>query len=634
LVGPAAAGPFAQDSSGRIWFAHGRGGLGYVQDATVRVIEAPEVPREPINSMLFRSDGTLWIGQAGIIVRLKLDGTEFRETTVLGPDEGVPPGAIRVIHEDRTGDLWAGSYGGGIARCGPNGESFDKITTSDGLADNSVSALLEDENERFWILGNRGVSVVRRAVLDSVVEGTRVRVDAVLFGESEGMPEGNGGSPAGWLDDRGVAWFATIDGLVAFETNEFPSDTIVPIPVVETVLFGDEPWAGTEPIVVGGGDTEVSFRFLSSTTGSPSGTLYRYRLRGQDQNWVYSATSGFARYPRVPPGRYVFALEARNEDGLWSREPTLIEFQILPDWWQTRWFQWGAGLLAALLAGTGLFRRVRTMEARNLQLTRVIQQRDLAEERSRRQQRDLEHVARVATAGELATSLAHELNQPLTAIVSNAAAGDALLSNPDMGKEVVREALEEIVTEGRRASEVIKSLREFLRRGSVETEPLYVNQIVRDVLVLLTAELRESSVDVRLDLAGNLPTIDGNRVQLQQVLINLVMNAVDAMRGLDGEHRLSLKTRLVEDRDCVEVSVGDTGPGLQDGEEDRIFEAFVTTKLSGMGVGLAISRTLIGAHGGKIRGGNRPDGGAEFVFTLPIAETGAVSGRPDSAISG
>jgi C4-dicarboxylate-specific signal transduction histidine kinase len=215
------------------------------------------------------------------------------------------------------------------------------------------------------------------------------------------------------------------------------------------------------------------------------------------------------------------------------------------------------------------------------------------------------------------------------AIVSNAAAGNALLSDPDMGKDDVREALDEIVAEGRRASEVIKSLREFVRRGSFETEPLYPNQLVRDVLVLLSSELREARVDIRLDLAGDLPMIVGNRVQLQQVLVNLVLNAADAMRGREGEHRMAVRTRAEDDG--VEIAVRDNGPGLESGEESRIFEPFVTTKTQGMGVGLAISRTVVRAHGGEIRARNHPGGGAEFVFTLPVGTVDSESDIESSA---
>ncbi len=628
--------PIVEDSSERIWFGYGSGGLGFVKDSTVQLFEAPiGLPTSPISSMAFDSTGSLWVGQVGTVSRVTVVGSDIRDVTVLGRADGVPPGTIRAILPDRDGHIWVGSYGGGLGRCAIGGDSFHRpLTTDQGLPDNSISAIVEDERGRLWILGNRGVSVVNGAVVDSVAEGTRKYVDAVLFDHTDGMPEGNGGNPAAWLDAEGVAWFATIDGIVALDTRAFPRDTVIPVPRIGLIQFSDEDWTGTGPIVVAGGAREVSFRYSSSSTATRGGTLYRYRLRGQDEHWFYSDVSGVARYPRVPPGRHAFALEARNEDGLWSSVPAVVEFQILPLWWDTIWFRWGAGLLAAVLIGAGLLRRIRKAESRNRQLMQAIQERDLAEERIHRQQRELEHVARVATAGELATSLAHELNQPLMAIVSNAAAGDLLLSNPDMGKESVREALEDIAADGKRASEVIKGLREFLKRGSVEFEQLYINQVVRDVLVLLGSEIRESGVDVRLDLDGDLPMVEGNRVQLQQVLVNLVMNALEAMCGQDQdtECRLGVRTRSVEDG--VSISVHDTGPGLPPGRENQVFETFVTTKEDGMGVGLAISRTMVNSHGGNIRAGNHVDGGAEFVITLPSAESTSVSPEPSAGVSG
>ncbi len=627
-----AVAPIVQDSAGRIWFGYGIGGLGFVHSDMVHLVEpVTELAERGISSMTFTSEGDLWVGQAARVLHLSIAGDQVGHVETFDGDDGVPPGSIRFLYQDRSGDVWIGSYGGGLARCEQACDRFQRITTREGLPDNSISGLIEDERERFWILGNRGVSVVHRAVMDSVIHGNRARVDAVVFDYDDGLPEGNGGHPAAWIGDDGIGWFGTIDGLVAIDTRAFPRDTLRPAPRVDVIRFGGAAWTGSEPIVIGGGPTEVEFRYSVSSTINPSGTLFRYRLRGQDDNWVYAERAGPVRYPRVPPGRYSFAVEARSEDGLWSSQPAIVAFQILPLWWQTRWFQWGAGLLAVGLIGAGLVRRVRRAELRAHQLSRAIQARDLAEQRSRRWQRDLEHVARVATAGELTTSLAHELNQPLMAIVSNAAAGNALLSNPDMGKEDVREALEEIATEGKRASEVIKSLREFLRRGSFETEPLYPNQLVRDVLVILNSELRETKIDPRLDLAGDLPMIVGNRVQLQQVLVNLVLNAIDAMRRRDGEHRLVVSTRTGADE--VEITVRDTGPGLESGDESRIFDPFVTTKTNGMGVGLAISRTLVGAHGGKIRAGNHPDGGAEFVVTLPVTEVGQESAELEEDLS-
>ena len=626
--------PIVQDSSGQIWFGYGNGGLGVVRDSTLRLF-APGIglPAITINAMTFDSVGALWVGQMGTASRVSVSGSDIDDIRVLGEADGIPPGAIRVIHPDRSGHLWVGSYGGGLTRSDSTGRfSLPLVTTAQGLTDNSLSALVEDEQGRFWILGNRGISVVSQAVLDSVITGTRDRLDAVVLDQEDGVPEGNGGSPSGWLDPDGIAWFATIDGVVALATRAFPWNKVVPLPRIEVIQFGHETWMGDGPIVIGGGPTEVSFSFTCACVEHPGAALYRYRLLGQDEHWIYTEAAGVARYPRVPPGSFSFVVEARNEDGVWSAAPAVARFQILPLWWQTVWFRWGSGLLAALLIGTGLLRRVRKAESRNRQLMQAIQERDLAEERIHRQQRELEHVARVATAGELATSLAHELNQPLMAIVSNAAAGDLMLSNPDMGKDVVREALEDIAADGKRASEVIKGLREFLKRGTVEFEQLYVNQVVRDVLVLLGSELRESGVDVRLDLDGDLPTVEGNRVQLQQVLVNLVMNALEAMCSQDTECRLSVKTRSVDEG--VSITVHDTGPGLPPGEEDEVFEAFVTTKEYGMGVGLAISRTIVAAHGGRIRAGNQVDGGAEFVITLPSMESTTVSAEPDTALSG
>ena len=351
--------PIVADTAGRIWFGYGRGRLGYVQDTTVQLVEPHEdFPPLSISSMAFSSDGHLWVGQDGTVTHVVLEGSHMDSVTVLDQADGVPPGSIRFVYQDHSGDVWIGSYGGGLARCGPCGEEFNPITTTDGLADNSLSGLLEDEKHRFWILGNRGVSVVGRAVVDSVIDGTRSRVDAVIFDYLDGMPEGNSGRPAAVLDSLGIGWFATIDGLVAVDTRAFPRDTAAPSPRIEALRFGQETWTGTEPIEVDGGATEVGVRYSASSAVSLSKTLYRYRLAGQDEDWVYADRPGIARYPRVPPGRYEFALEARSEDGVWSREPAVIEFQVLPLWWETRWFQWSAGLLALGLVGAIVARRL------------------------------------------------------------------------------------------------------------------------------------------------------------------------------------------------------------------------------------------------------------------------------------
>ena len=254
-------------------------------------------------------------------------------------------------------------------------------------------------------------------------------------------------------------------------------------------------------------------------------------------------------------------------------------------------------------------------------LARDITDRRRAEQDARQLRESLAHVTRVTTAGELAASMAHELNQPLTAILSNAQAAQRFrLSDASADAEEVGEALADIAHDAERAGEVIRRLRGLLRKGDIKREPLDINEAIREVTSLAYNEamLREVSVD--LDLADDLPLVLGDRVQLQQVILNLVMNACEAMGGADlGIRELQVQTRR-STPDAVQVSVEDSGPGIDENRIKEIFEPFVTTKAGGMGMGLSISRSIVQAHGGELSALANPDRGATFVFSLPIRQ--------------
>jgi PAS domain S-box-containing protein len=232
--------------------------------------------------------------------------------------------------------------------------------------------------------------------------------------------------------------------------------------------------------------------------------------------------------------------------------------------------------------------------------------------------REIEHVTRVATAGELATSLAHEVNQPLAAIVSNAQAGQRYLERGESGRAEVREILLDIARQGQRASEVIQRLREFLRKDRPERTPLEVSEVFQSVLPLLRRECEAWKIDLVVELDSDGAKVVGDRVQLQQVAVNLIQNACEAMRSAPLPHRLTLHSRSSAGR--VEVSVTDTGPGVPKDIEARIFEPFVSSKSEGMGLGLSICRSLVESHGGTLRHQPGPDGGARFIVELPVAE--------------
>jgi signal transduction histidine kinase len=233
-------------------------------------------------------------------------------------------------------------------------------------------------------------------------------------------------------------------------------------------------------------------------------------------------------------------------------------------------------------------------------------------------QAELAHVARIATLSELTTSIAHEVNQPLAAIVTNGEAGLRWLDRGMPQLEEIRGAMARIISEGRRASEIVRRLRHLARKAAPQPETLAVSQVINDVLPLIGRELEMHGISLRLALAPGLPFIRGDRVQLQQVVINLLINAIQAMEPVtDRPRELVVMSGPFEDG-MLKVEVRDSGVGIAAGDAERLFQAFYTTKKEGMGVGLSICRSIIEAHGGRIWAAPHEGPGALLTFTLPV----------------
>lgn len=250
---------------------------------------------------------------------------------------------------------------------------------------------------------------------------------------------------------------------------------------------------------------------------------------------------------------------------------------------------------------------------------RDVSERLRTEEEMRKLRQELAHVGRVATMGELAASLAHELNQPLTAISSNASAAQRFMEKTPPNLDEVREALEDIIKDDHRAGEVIRRLRALLKKGELERAPLNINGVAEELVLLLHSEAVVKGVNMRMELGSGLPPVWGDRVQIQQVLMNLMMNGMEAMAEVGAELRELVVKTSPHDSDAVRVSVQDAGPGLDEENMAKLFTPFFTTKREGMGMGLAIARSIVEAHGGKLWATNNPDRGATFHFTLPAS---------------
>ena len=242
-----------------------------------------------------------------------------------------------------------------------------------------------------------------------------------------------------------------------------------------------------------------------------------------------------------------------------------------------------------------------------------------AEMEGQRLRGDLAHVGRVATVGELTASLAHELNQPLTAILANAQTARRLLESDTVDLTELRAIVGDIVDDDKRASEVINRLRSLLKKGPLERSRVDMSEVVGQVARLAAGDAILRNVATRLELASDLPPVHGDRVQLQQVVLNLILNGLDAMRSSEAGHRTLVLRATRADAATVEVAVQDSGTGIERTVLDHIFDPFYTTKADGLGMGLAIVRTIVEAHGGRVRAANNPGAGATFSFTLPVA---------------
>jgi len=250
-------------------------------------------------------------------------------------------------------------------------------------------------------------------------------------------------------------------------------------------------------------------------------------------------------------------------------------------------------------------------------LLREHRRRKFSEVQARQRMAELAHVNRFSTAGELTASIAHEINQPLGAILTNAETADAILKSPTPDIAELRDIVKDILLDDRRASEVIRRMRSLLTKAPFELKSLDLNDVVRETVEFLSTLAVGRKVELVSVITPDALPILGDRIQLQQVILNLVVNAIDAMADMPSENRIiSIRTSRVED--FAELSVSDRGSGIPEEKLKEVFEPFFTNKSQGMGMGLSIARTIIEAHHGLISARNQVHGGASFRIRLPV----------------
>jgi signal transduction histidine kinase len=440
-----------------------------------------------------------------------------------------------------------------------------------------------------------------------------------LYDAVDGARPGRYGIRSADVSPDGRVWFATGFVLQMVDPTRGSQAALPASTHIESVIVDRRKFAATENLGLAPRPRDLQIDYTSPTFTIPQKVKFRYRLDPNDSDWHDAGTRRQAFYTDLPPGNYTFRVIAANSDGVWNETPTKLDFSIAPAYFQTNWFRaLCVGLLLAML-WMAYWLRVRHLQ-RRFQITLLAEQKlrekDDALEMART---ELARVSRLTTLGELTASIAHEVSQPLGAMVASAGACARWLAADPPEMAEARSGLDNIVADGKRAREVIARIRALTKRQAQRMDLLDLNREILEVLALTEQELRGHDIVLETKLDSTLQQVSGDRVQLQQVLLNLILNAIEAMSAVNNRTR-ELTIVSTQDTRGVLIEIRDSGIGLDQDRAERVFDAFYTTKAEGLGIGLSISRSIIEAHGGRLWAAANQPHGAVFGFSLPAAE--------------
>lgn len=568
------------DRDGTMWVGTGRGGLAAVEDGAVRAVHttADGLSDDGVRVVHETRDGDLWIGTLGGANRLA-DG-RFTDTIADGLH-------VRAFHDDGDGDLWVGTYGAGLLLLRDGVAT--QITREDGLADNVVSAILEDDAGNLWMSGNRGIYRVARSELVAFAEGRRERVRSVLYGAADGLHtvETNGGfQPAAWKDSRGHLWFPTLRGVAVVDPGRATVEQPPPPVSVEDVVVDGASRGAADTVVVGPGRSNVEVRYAALSLSTPEHATFRHRLHGFDRDWVRAGARRVALYPRLEPGEYRFEVGAANRDGVWGESASPVTLEVIPPFWSTWWFR-----LAAAAALVGI---VAVVVGRRERATRREQ---IAREKfSRRLIESQEHERR-----RIAGALHDGLGQQLLVVRNRALMA---LRTADVDPEV-RAQLHDIRDVASESLADVRNLAHDLTPRQLEHLGL---SAALEAMIESVAQAADISLEATVDEIDGLLPPEGeiNLYRVVQEALNNVARHSGAASG---------SVRIRRDPGALRATVVDDGRGF---ERDGT---------GGHGFGLSGMAERVRILGGSLDVETAPGDGTRIRVAVPVdgAEAGATS---------
>jgi signal transduction histidine kinase len=614
------------DGSGGYWIFVSGVGLYRLKDGNwTKYLPAPELPRAeavkrcpgsgPLIAFTDHAN-RVWLG----CTKGQLAVIDGEKETSFGEKEGVQAGNITAI-DARGSALWIGGEFG-LQRY--EKERFHSIQGLDPEALRGISGIVETADGDLWLNGLGGIVHIGRAEIVRAIKDPLYRVSSERFDRRAGLP----GSPSQVRQmptaiegSDGRLWFSVSGGVVWLDPKRRSARLPAPPVSIQSVSADSERYELDQPLRFPAGTSSVQIGYAAVSLLHPDSIRFRYRLQGVDDDWRDAGTQTSVSYRSLPPGAYRFEVDASDANGIWSGKAATAQFSILPAYYQTNWFRVLCAALVLAMFWMAYRLRVRHLQRRfemTLLAEEKLREKDDALETART---ELARVSRLTTLGELTTSIAHEVSQPLSAIVASAGACARWLAADPPALAEARSTLDNIVADGKRAREVIARIRALTKRQALRMDLLDLNREILEVLALTEQELTSHDVVLRTQLHSTLPPVRGDRVQLQQVLLNLIVNATEAMSAVNDRPR-ELTIVSAQDTGGVVVEVRDSGIGLDQAHAERVFDAFYTTKAEGLGIGLSISRSIVEAHGGRLWAAPNQPHGAVFGFSLPAAENG------------
>jgi signal transduction histidine kinase/ligand-binding sensor domain-containing protein len=600
------------DSSGGIWISSPVHGLFRVVEG--KVVESTPWPwskggNDPRLSALVadKQMGGIWLGFLNGGIAYFKEG-QVRQS--FGPKEGLGSGPVWGLHIDHEGTLWV-STEGGVSRV--RDTHIETLTSRNGLPCDFVRWASEDDDFSLWLYTGCGLVRIARSELLAWISESKHQIHPIVFDGTDGVRLHtfiNGADPLMNKAADGALWFAHLDGVSVIDPHHLRRNSLPPPVHIEQMTADGSTYGATPGLRLPPQVRNLSLHYTALSLVAPEKVRFRFKLEGQDPEWREVLNERDVQYSNLAPGSYRFRVTASNNSDVWNERGASLDFSIAAAYYQTIWFR--SLCVAAFLASLWALYRMRMQ-----QLAREATAAHESERRQREVQTALAHANRLAAMGQVTASIAHEVNQPIGATVANAEAALNWLSRESPDLEQVKQALGWIVKDGARAGEVISRVRAMIKKEPAKKENVALNDAIVDVVAMTRGEAVKHGISVRTELAGGLPTIQGDRVQLQQVVLNLIINAIEAMSGTgDGAGELLIRTEA-GDAGNVLVTVADSGPGLSPTAFEELFEPFYTTKPNGLGLGLSICRSIVEAHGGQLSARANMPRGSIFQFSVP-----------------